>query len=719
MAEGGSKFTGIDAEEDLLYCSVCMENFEDPRALPCLHTFCYKCLEQLNSSGDCSKRGILKCPLCIEEHFIPDKGVNGFRKDFRIKSLIDQHRGDDGEVLPRSKSQEYTSSINSDKCTCLIHPQKLLLYHCESSSCQLDICEKCWSCNHSAHNVKLLSKKVNDAKGLVEEQMMKSMDQINADINILINGKETMVDQYTNVRREIQKRYVDMQEKLNNAFQEKCEELDEAKGLQEKNMTDELQNLCTLQDTFIQLRDSLEKESLPCTKKAFEKYEDMLEKMRKLSEDLSQWRLNYTRPQVLAPTELNFESVVKNNLEITFTDDNLGDKLVQAEAAKDNLVDEKGTKGKTEGKTEDTKPVEVYKLPARKSTPSKSWALQQGVNVLSGVQKGLRLFQGVPKGLIKGIQKGFQVGNESSPVKPLPVAKKVSEIVGLKWKGFLVKRATNIQSMAFSKNGVLFVAGKNQLFGYNSLISPPEKLYERQLPEDEYIDSITVSTSVLNGEDFLVTVNAKKKTATFYPLQDRDCPGDTSIMIIPMHKRANRIIASSGHFMCYPFHKGKEVYAAVSIVEDQTVSCLKELHIPFKSGRVRSLCMNISEHGKPVIICANAYIPGQSEKSEVAVVALSSDGLLWQVTFTDLDPNAENFDLRSIVCEKHNVFVLNNRTNKVYNVSQSGKCVRNLCVIETPPMFNFYAPSNMCIDKKRKFLYIAHHKDVVSRFICI
>ena len=100
-----------------------------------------------------------------------------------------------------------------------------------------------------------------------------------------------------------------------------------------------------------------------------------------------------------------------------------------------------------EEKTEDTKPVEVYKLPARKSTPSKSWALQQGVNVLSGVQKGFRLFQGVPKGLIKGIQKGFHAGSESSPVKPSPctaVAQEISEIIGLKWKGFLVKRATNI-----------------------------------------------------------------------------------------------------------------------------------------------------------------------------------------------------------------------------------------------------------------------------------
>ena len=50
MAEGG-EFVDLSAEEDMLSCSVCMEEYEDPRALPCLHTFCYKCLVQVTLKG--------------------------------------------------------------------------------------------------------------------------------------------------------------------------------------------------------------------------------------------------------------------------------------------------------------------------------------------------------------------------------------------------------------------------------------------------------------------------------------------------------------------------------------------------------------------------------------------------------------------------------------------------------------------------------------------
>ena len=112
-------------EDDFLWCPVCMEEYEDPRALPCLHTFCYKCLVQLaanyvldNSSQQGSRSRIarylaeksstgvpghlklseqdannldsllkelsvpkvLKCPVCTEEHHIPsDEGVNKIR----------------------------------------------------------------------------------------------------------------------------------------------------------------------------------------------------------------------------------------------------------------------------------------------------------------------------------------------------------------------------------------------------------------------------------------------------------------------------------------------------------------------------------------------------------------------------------------------------------------------------------------------------------------
>ena len=44
----------------ILECPVCLNTFnESSRVLPCQHTFCYECLEDI-----VAKRGILHCPEC-------------------------------------------------------------------------------------------------------------------------------------------------------------------------------------------------------------------------------------------------------------------------------------------------------------------------------------------------------------------------------------------------------------------------------------------------------------------------------------------------------------------------------------------------------------------------------------------------------------------------------------------------------------------------------
>ena len=51
MAEGQPDF------HYKLECSLCLDQFVDPRALPCGHTFCFHCLTRLEGLH-------IKCPLC-------------------------------------------------------------------------------------------------------------------------------------------------------------------------------------------------------------------------------------------------------------------------------------------------------------------------------------------------------------------------------------------------------------------------------------------------------------------------------------------------------------------------------------------------------------------------------------------------------------------------------------------------------------------------------
>ena len=47
---------------DQLTCSVCLDNYREPRVLHCLHAFCKMCLERLVSRDGTS----LTCPKCLK-----------------------------------------------------------------------------------------------------------------------------------------------------------------------------------------------------------------------------------------------------------------------------------------------------------------------------------------------------------------------------------------------------------------------------------------------------------------------------------------------------------------------------------------------------------------------------------------------------------------------------------------------------------------------------
>ena len=55
---------------DELKCGICLELFQDPRSLPCLHTFCLECLQRL-----LNKNHSLKCPVCRAKHELSKEGA--------------------------------------------------------------------------------------------------------------------------------------------------------------------------------------------------------------------------------------------------------------------------------------------------------------------------------------------------------------------------------------------------------------------------------------------------------------------------------------------------------------------------------------------------------------------------------------------------------------------------------------------------------------------
>ena len=121
---------------DLLKCSVCLSEFKDPRALPCLHTFCLDCLTQLCDSDD--RYNTLKCPVCLEYHKKPWDGANGFCKDFRINFI----------EISRKKERSVRTSM------CRRHPRLELTHFCRENDCNRAVlCTQCAAQSHRNHLV--------------------------------------------------------------------------------------------------------------------------------------------------------------------------------------------------------------------------------------------------------------------------------------------------------------------------------------------------------------------------------------------------------------------------------------------------------------------------------------------------------------------------------------------------------------------------------------
>jgi hypothetical protein len=64
---------------ELLNCPICLDRFEEPKILPCHHSFCSKCINNVISNGQ------VDCPTCRATH---DASL-GFQNDFRTNQLLD------------------------------------------------------------------------------------------------------------------------------------------------------------------------------------------------------------------------------------------------------------------------------------------------------------------------------------------------------------------------------------------------------------------------------------------------------------------------------------------------------------------------------------------------------------------------------------------------------------------------------------------------------
>ena len=150
------KKTGSSQPKGITYhvtCKLCSNIFTDPRLLPCMHSFCFKCIKDETKS----------CPTCKKPFEIPEQGIQDLPRDIRKQYEV--------EVAEYAVKIESSSEVACDRC--IDSSENKAAVFC--GQCCKFLCSKCKE-DHLRHREKYKHKLI--SLGAKQEDFMSLFDSI-------------------------------------------------------------------------------------------------------------------------------------------------------------------------------------------------------------------------------------------------------------------------------------------------------------------------------------------------------------------------------------------------------------------------------------------------------------------------------------------------------------------------------------------------------------
>uniref|UniRef100_A0A8C1TT80 RING-type E3 ubiquitin transferase n=1 Tax=Cyprinus carpio TaxID=7962 RepID=A0A8C1TT80_CYPCA len=223
-------------DKQFLVCSICLDHYHNPKVLPCLHTFCERCLQNYIPPQSLT----LSCPVCRQTSILPEKGVAALQNNFFITNLMEVLQRDPECSRPEACSvlESVSAAAAGKPLSCPNHEGKVMEFYCES--CETAMCLDCTEGEHREHVTVPLRDVLEQHKAALKNQLdaiRNRLPQLTAAIELV---------------NEISQQLIERKNEAINEISVTFEELERALHQRKAALITDLENICSTKQKVLQ-----------------------------------------------------------------------------------------------------------------------------------------------------------------------------------------------------------------------------------------------------------------------------------------------------------------------------------------------------------------------------------------------------------------------------------------------------------------------------------
>ncbi|XP_046901434.1 tripartite motif-containing protein 2 isoform X2 [Hypomesus transpacificus] len=228
-------------DKQFLICSICLDRYDNPKVLPCLHTFCEKCLQNYIPAHSLT----LSCPVCRQTSILPEKGVAALQSNFFITNLMDVlQRPADSHTHQAAELDTIASVATGQPLSCPNHGGNVMEFYCPQ--CETAMCQECTSGEHGDHPTVPLRDVVEQHKASLQGQLdavKNRLPEIDSALQVLSEILQQLTNQKSSIEGDIHTTFDELQKTLNVRKSVLLMELEVNYGLKQKVLQAQLDTL--------------------------------------------------------------------------------------------------------------------------------------------------------------------------------------------------------------------------------------------------------------------------------------------------------------------------------------------------------------------------------------------------------------------------------------------------------------------------------------------